>query len=36
LEEVYAVKNLTNRAPAVVEVQTMIDQAKELPEVMEY
>ena len=36
LEEVNAVKNLTNRVPAVVEVQKMIDQAKELPSVMEY
>ena len=36
LEEVNAVKNLTNRVPAVVEVQKMIDQAKELPAVMEY
>ena len=29
-------KNLTNRVPAVAEVQKMIDQAKELPAVMEY
>ena len=36
LEEVNAKKNLTNRVPAVVEVQKMIDQAKELPAVMEY
>ena len=36
LEEVNAAKNLTNRVPAVVEVQRMIDQAKELPAVMEY
>ena len=36
LEEVNAVKNLTNRVPAAVEVQKMIDQAKELPAVMEY
>ena len=36
LEEVNAIKNLTNRVPAVVEVQKMIDQAKELPAVMEY
>ena len=36
LEEVNAVKNLANRVPAVVEVQKMIDQAKELPAVMEY
>jgi hypothetical protein len=36
LEEVNAVKNLTNRVPAASEVQKMIDQAKELPAVMEY
>jgi len=36
LEEVNAVKNLTNRVPAVAEVQKMIDQAKELPGMMEY
>ena len=36
LEEVNAQKNLTNRVPAVAEVQKMIDQAKELPAVMEY
>ena len=36
LEEVNAQKNLTNRIPAVVEIQKMIDQAKELPAVMEY
>lgn len=36
LEEVNAQKNLTNRVPAVVEIQKMIDQAKELPAVMEY
>ena len=36
MEEVNAQKNLTNRVPAVAEVQKMIDQAKELPAVMEY
>ena len=36
LEEVNATKNLTNRVPAVSEIQKMIDQAKELPAVMEY
>ena len=36
LEEVNAEKNLCNRVPAVTEVQKMIDQAKELPAVMEY
>jgi predicted flap endonuclease-1-like 5' DNA nuclease len=36
LEEVNAQKNLTNRVPAVSEVQKMIDQAKELPAKMEY
>jgi predicted flap endonuclease-1-like 5' DNA nuclease len=36
LEEVNAVKNLTNRVPAVAEIQKMIDQAKELPAMMEY
>jgi len=36
LEEVNAVKNLTNRVPAEKEIQKMIDQAKELPAVMEY
>ena len=36
LEEVNAQKNLTNRVPAVVEIQKMIDQAKELPAVMAY
>ncbi|MCR4921498.1 MAG: DUF4332 domain-containing protein [Bacteroidaceae bacterium] len=29
-------KNLTNRVPSVSEVQKMIDQAKELPAVLEY
>jgi len=36
LEEVNATKNLTNRVPAVTEIQKMIDQAKELPAKMEY
>lgn len=36
LQEVNEAKNLTNRVPAVVEVQKMIDQAKELPGVVEY
>ena len=36
LEEVNAQKNLTNRVPAVKEVEKMIEQAKELPAVMEY
>ena len=36
LEEINEQKNLTNRVPAVVEILKMIDQAKELPAVMEY
>jgi len=36
LEEVNAQKNLTNRVPALVEVQRMIEQAKQLQPVMEY
>jgi len=36
LEEVNNEKNLCNRVPAVVEVQRMIDQAKELPPTLEY
>ncbi len=36
LEEVNAEKNLTNRVPAVSEIQKMIDQAKELPAMIEY
>lgn len=36
LEEVNAQKNLTNRVPAVKEVEKMVEQAKELPAVMEY
>ena len=36
LEEVYEQKHLVGRVPAVVEVEKMIAQAKELPAVMEY
>ena len=36
LEEVNAEKNLCNRVPSLKEVQKMIDQAKELPPMMEY
>jgi len=36
LEEVNAEKNLCNRVPALVEVQRMVEQAKQLPPVMEY
>ena len=36
LEEVNAQKNLTNRVPSEKEVEKMIEQAKELPAVMEY
>lgn len=36
LEEVNAAKNLVNRVPSLVEVEKMIEQAKELPGVMEY
>lgn len=36
LEEVNAEKNLTNRVPAVKEVEKMIEQAKELPAAVEY
>lgn len=36
LEEVNAAKHLTGRVPALVEVEKMIAQAKELPPVMEY
>jgi predicted flap endonuclease-1-like 5' DNA nuclease len=36
LEEVNAVKNLVNRVPALVEVEKMVAQAKELPPKMEY
>ena len=36
LEEVNEAKNLVNRVPALVEVEKMIAQAKELPPKMEY
>lgn len=36
LEEVNAAKNICNRIPVVAELQKMIDQAKELPPMMEY
>lgn len=36
LEEINNKKNLVNRVPSVSEVQKMIDQAKELPAIMEY
>ena len=36
LEEINAEKNLVNRVPALAEVEKMIEQAKELPAVMEY
>lgn len=36
LEEINNKKNLVNRVPSVSEVQRMIDQAKELPAIMEY
>ena len=36
LEEINAQKNLTNRVPSLKEVEKMIEQAKELPAVMEY
>lgn len=36
LEEINNEKNLVNRVPSVSEVQKMIDQAKELPAIMEY
>ncbi len=36
LDEINEKKNLVNRVPAESEVQKMIDQAKELPAVMEY
>ena len=36
LEEVNAAKNLVNRVPALVEVEKMVAQAKELPPMMEY
>ena len=34
--EINEQKNLVNRVPSVTEVQKMIDQAKELPPMMEY
>lgn len=36
LEEINNKINLVNRVPSVSEVQKMIDQAKELPAIMEY
>lgn len=36
MEEVNAQKNLVNRVPSEKELQKMIDEAKELPAVMEY
>ena len=36
LEEVNAQKNLVNRVPALKEVEKMVEQAKELPAVVEY
>ncbi|MBQ8051063.1 MAG: DUF4332 domain-containing protein [Bacteroidaceae bacterium] len=36
LEEINAEKHLVRRVPAVTEVEKMIEQAKELPAVMEY
>jgi len=36
MEEVNAQKNLCNRVPSVKEIQKMIDQAKELPPMLEY
>ena len=36
LEDVNTEKNLVNRVPALKEVEKMIEQAKELPAVMEY
>ena len=36
LEEVNAEKHICKRVPTVVEVKKMIDQAKELPPMMEY
>ena len=36
LEEVNVEKNLVNRVPALVEVEKMVAQAKELPPMMEY
>ena len=36
LEEINAQKNLTNRVPSLKEVEKMIEQAKELPPMIEY
>lgn len=36
LEEINNKRNLVNRVPSVSEIQKMIDQAKELPAIMEY
>ncbi|MBR1387677.1 MAG: DUF4332 domain-containing protein [Alloprevotella sp.] len=36
LEEINAAKNLVNRVPSLAEVEKMIEQAKELPGVVEY
>ncbi len=36
LEEVNNEKNLCNRVPSVVELEKMIEQAKELPVILEY
>ena len=36
LEEINAEKGLSNRVPSVKEVEKMIEQAKELPPMMEY
>lgn len=36
LEDINNKRNLVNRVPSVSEVQKMIDQAKELPAIMEY
>ena len=36
LEEINAEKNLTKRVPSVKEVEKMIEQAKELPPMVEY
>ena len=36
MEEINEAKHLVGRVPSVAEVQKMIDQAKELPPMMEY
>lgn len=36
LEEINNKRNLVNRVPSVSEIQKMIDQARELPAIMEY